>query len=68
MNEAIARMCSTRLALSEMLVTASRKLERAVHPPPGAVSGNAQGGLDHAKAAVAELTERLANHRQSHGC
>jgi hypothetical protein len=68
MNEAIARMCSTRLALSEMLVTASRKLERAVHPPPGAVSGNAQGELDHAKAAVAELTQRVANHRRSHGC
>ena len=68
MNEATARMCTTRLALSEMLVTASRKLERVVHPPPGAVSGNAQGGLDNAKSAVADLTQRLANHRRSHGC
>jgi hypothetical protein len=68
MNEAIARMCSTRLALSEMLVTASRKLERPVRPSPRAGRGNVQGGLDHAKAAVADLTQRLANHRQSHGC
>jgi hypothetical protein len=68
MNEATARMCSTRLALSEMLKAASQKLERTGHPPRGAVSRNAQPGLDHAKAAVAELTQRLANHRQSHGC
>jgi hypothetical protein len=64
MNEAVARMCSTRLALSEMLVTASRKLKRAVDLPPGAASRNAQDGLDHAKAAVAELTQRLAHHRR----
>jgi hypothetical protein len=68
MNEATARMCTTRLALSEMLVTASRKLERAVDLSPSAVSGNAQGGLDDAKSAVADLTRRLANHRRSHGC
>jgi hypothetical protein len=68
MNEATARMCSTRIALSEMLEAASRKLARTLHPPPGAGRGNAQGGLDHAKAAVAELTQRLANHRQTHGC
>jgi hypothetical protein len=68
MNEATARICSTRLALSEMLETASRKLERTVHPPSSAGSGNAQPGLNHAKTAVAELTQRLANHRRTHGC
>jgi hypothetical protein len=51
-----------------MLATASRKLERTGHMPPYAPAETSQGGINQAKAAVAELTERLANHRRSHGC
>ena len=54
------RICSTRTALSEMLDTARRRLERALRLTPETV--------DQAKLTVADLTARLANHRARHGC
>ena len=68
MIEENVRICSTRNALSEMLATATRRLERSLNAVPKAPTGNEPSALDQAKAEVAQLTARLANHRTSHGC
>jgi len=68
MTEEATRMCSTRTALSDMLETASGKLERALRVGATAHLGNTQSGLEQARKTVAELTARLANHRSLHGC
>jgi hypothetical protein len=62
------RICSTRTALSEMIETASRKLERRLQVEPAAEGGNAQNGVEQARTAVADLTARLAKHCRLHGC
>lgn len=68
MVEPDSKFCSTRNALSEMLQTASRKLERTLRLTPAAQTRDAQSALEQAKTAVADLTARLANHRDLHGC
>jgi hypothetical protein len=65
-TEEQTRICSTRTALTEMLDTASRKLERALRATPAA--GSPPNGLEQARTTVADLTARLANHRRLHAC
>jgi hypothetical protein len=67
-TEEKTRICSTRTALSDMLATASGKLERALRFTATAHLGNTQSGLEQARKTVADLTARLANHRNLHGC
>ena len=68
MTEETTRICSTRTALSDMLETASGKLERALRVAATAHLGNTQSGLEQARKTVADLTARLANHCSLHGC
>lgn len=62
------RICSTKSALSEMLETASRKLERTLRITKTAPGGETASGLDQARSTVADLEARLATHRSIDGC
>jgi len=51
-----------------MLVTAQRKLEKNSAPRPGADPAPREAAAEAARAAIATLGRRLADHRSSHGC
>jgi hypothetical protein len=68
MLEEKTQTCSTRDALADMIETASRRLDKALRL---AAEQHASAGtevVEHAKAAVASLTTRLAAHRELHHC
>ncbi len=69
MPEEKMRTCSTRSALEEMLVAASRQLSKALRiASDGRVISTAKEAVEPANAAVASLTVRLAAHREIHQC
>jgi hypothetical protein len=60
--------CSTRDALTDMLETASRRLNKVLHRATQEPPNTAEDVVGRAKEAVASLTARLAAHRDLHHC
>jgi hypothetical protein len=60
--------CSTRDALTDMLETASRRLNKALRIAAGGSANGADDMVAQAKAAVDSLTTRIAAHRDVHHC
>jgi hypothetical protein len=56
------RICSTKTALTDMLETASRRLERVNRT---GLASDTKGALEE---TIAQLKARIATHRGTHGC
>ena len=68
MPELHVGVCSTRMALEDMLETASRRLIKAIRVTGSGGALAREQSIEKAEAGVAGLTQRLMHHRGVHHC